>query len=117
MGYDVFYRQLEGLVDSINHESDPAERLLNLQQLSKDARRMLLNYRDRAAYDLRVKYSSEDAESITGIERHHIEYWAKRWRTRNGMPPIKRKKRHADLSSALVLSRGRDFPRSTRPRS
>ena len=101
--YTRFYDQMQGLIDSINHDSDPAHRLTNLQRLYKDGLTLILQSRDEAAYELRTRYSGADAASISGIDRKFIDYWAHRWRKRNNLPPLKRKKR-IDLSSVLDLS-------------
>ena len=103
VNYNKFYDQMQSLVDSINHDSDPAERLSNLQRLYKDGLTMLLRSRDQAAYDLRTRYSSEDAEVVSRISRKYIDYWARRWMRRNALPGLK-KKRRVDLSNAIDLS-------------
>lgn len=103
VNYTQFYDQMRSLVDSINHDSDPGQRLTNLQRLYKDGVTMLLLSRDQAAYDLRVKYSSEDAETVSRISRKYIDYWARRWMRRNGLPSLKQKRR-VDLSNVLDLS-------------
>jgi hypothetical protein len=101
--YTHFYDEFQGLMDSIAHEPDQSKRLSNLQQLYKDGTTLMLRSRDSAAYDLRTRYSSEDSEALTGINRKYIDYWATRHRNRNGLPPLKRKKR-VDLSNAIDLS-------------
>lgn len=101
--YTQFYDQFQTLLDTINHDSDHSQRLSNLQQLYKDGTTAMLRARDEAAYDLRSKYSSEDSEQLSGISRRHIDYWATRYRLRNGLPSLKRKKR-VDLSNAIDLS-------------
>lgn len=101
--YNYFYTQIQSTVDSINHESDPMQRLSNLQRLNIEIRRVIIDSRDDAAYQLRSTYSSEDAEVISGISRRHIDYWAKRWMRKNALPPLKPRKR-VDLSNVLDLS-------------
>lgn len=104
-GYTQFFDMLRGLVDSIAHDSDPNQRLRNLRQFRSDALRMALKARDEAAYDLRLRYSSEDAEAVTGIPRRHIDYWVSRHREANGLPKVPRRSR-IDLSRARDLSGG-----------
>lgn len=104
-GYTQFYDMLRGLVDSIAHEGDEVQRLKYLRQFRTDALRMALKARDEAAYDLRSRYSSEDAEALTGIPRRHIDYWVKRHRKATGLPPVPRRER-IDLSGAVDLSGG-----------
>lgn len=101
--YTKFYDQLQALVDSINHDSDPTARLRNLQQLHKDANSLILRARNESAYDLRTKFSSQDAEALSGINRKHIDYWARKWAINKMLPPLKRHRR-VDLSSFLDLS-------------
>ena len=101
--YTRFYDQMQGLIDSIAHDSDPSRRLTNLQRIYKEGLTAMLRARDEAAYDLRCRYSSEDAAIVSGIDRKFIDYWAHRWRKRNNLPPLKRKKR-IDLSSVMDLS-------------
>ena len=109
--YTQFYDQMQSLVDSINHDSDPASRLRNVHQMHKDASSLLLRCRDEAAYDLRAAYSSEDAERMTGVSAKYVNYWATQWREKNSLPPLKRK-RTADLSQALNLSGKASLPAS-----
>lgn len=101
--YTQFFDQMQSLIDSINHDSDPAQRLANLQRIYKDGLTVMLRARDEAAYDLRTRYSSEDAATLTGVNAKYINYWADRWRKRNMLPPLKRK-RSIDLSGAMDLS-------------
>lgn len=101
--YTHFYDEFQGLMDSIANEPDQSQRLSNLQKLYKDGTRLMLRARDEAAYDLRSRYSSEDSEALTGINRKYIDYWATRHRNRNALPPLKRRKR-IDLSTAIDLS-------------
>ena len=112
--YGDFYQQMMSLLDSVSHDSDPLARLANLQQLNKDFRRTILARRDEAAYDLRMKYSCEDAEALSGVSRRHIDYWAQRWRRSRALPALKRISR-VDLSGAIDLTGDRRFP-FTRPR-
>lgn len=101
--YNYFYTQFQSIVDSINHDSDPHQRLSNLQRLSIDMRRLIIDSRDDAAYELRSRYNSEDAEVISNISRRHIDYWAKRWMRKNHLPPLKPRGR-IDLSDVIDLS-------------
>jgi hypothetical protein len=101
--YTHFYDELQGLLDSLMHDSDQSQRLFNLQQLYKDGTTLMIRARDEAAYDLRVNYSSEDAEMLSGISRKYIDYWARRYMKRNSLPALKKKKR-VDLSNAIDLS-------------
>lgn len=110
--YTKFYEQLQSLVDSINHDSDPTARLRNLQQLQKDANNLILRSRNESAYDLRMKFSSQDAEALAGINRRHIDYWARKWATNKMLPPLKRHRR-VDLSSFLDLSGELSSPSSS----
>ena len=102
--YTHFYDEFQGLVDSLTHDSDESQRLANLQQLYKDGLTLMIRARDEAAYDLRSRYSSKDAQALSGINRKYIDYWANRYRLRNALPPLKRIKR-VDLSNAIDLSR------------
>ena len=108
--YPRYYDMLQALIDSITQDPDQHTRLANLQQLYKDSNRMLLQARDQAAYDLRSRYSSEDAEILARTPRKYIDYWAKRWQKRNGLPRL-RNKRRTDLTGITVdLSGGGRFP-------
>ena len=101
--YNYFYTQMESIVDSINHDSNAAQRLSNLQRLNVDMRRIIIDSRDDAAYQLRTAYSSQDAEAVAGIARKYIDYWATRWRKKNNYPRLKNKRR-VDLSNVIDLS-------------
>lgn len=101
--YHKFYEQMQHLVDSINHDSDSSQRLANLQQLYKDSLTLLLRSRDEAAYELRSKVSSENAEQLSGISRKYVDYWARRWMKKNRLPRLKQR-RTVDLSNAIDLS-------------
>lgn len=103
--YTQFYNEFQSLLDTINHDSNHSQRLSNLQQLYKDGTTAMLRARDEAAYELRSKYSSEDSEQLSGISRKYIDYWANRYRLRNALPALKKKKR-VDLSNAIDLSGG-----------
>lgn len=107
--YNRFYDEMQSIIDSINHDSDPAAKLANLQRLQKDFRKVLLDARDAAAYELRSNYSSEDSERLAGVSRQHIDYWARRWMDRTGSPSLRRKRR-VDLSNVLDLSGVGRFP-------
>ena len=100
--YTRVYSEAQAMIDSVMHDSDPAQRLSNIYRLTTDLRRLLIDARDEAAYDLRVVYASEDSEKITGVSRRYIDYWAKRWRTKRDLPRLKNKRR-VDLSEALDL--------------
>lgn len=101
--YTHFYDELQGLIDSLMHDSDESQRLANLQKLYKDGMSLMIRARDEAAYDLRTTYSSEDAAILSGVNRRDVDYWATRYRNRNGLPTLKKKKR-VDLSNAIDLS-------------
>ena len=101
--YTHFYDELQALIDSIMHDSDESQRLANLQQLYKDGMSLMIRARDEAAYDLRTTYSSEDAAILSGVARRYVDYWATRYRKRNGLPTLKKRKR-VDLSNAIDLS-------------
>ena len=103
IGYTYFYDELQGLVDSLMHDSDESQRLANLQKLYKDGMSLMIRARDEAAYDLRTTYSSEDAAILSGVNRRDVDYWANRYRNRNVLPTLKKKKR-VDLSNAIDLS-------------
>lgn len=103
--YTHFYDEFQALIDSLVQDSDESQRLANLQRLYKEGLTLMLRARDEAAYDLRTRYSSEDAEALAGISRRYIDYWATRYRRRNALPTLKRKKR-VDLSNVLDLSGG-----------
>lgn len=111
--YHRYHDQMQSVIDSISHDSDPLSCLNNFQRLSTDFRRAILAARDQAAYDLRTRYSSEDAEILAGVSRRYIDYWARRCQRKNGLPPLKQKKR-TDLSGVVDLSDGGRFP--TNPR-
>lgn len=116
VNYTQFYDQMQSLVDSINHDSDPAQRLSNLQRLYKDGLTMLLRSRDEAAYELRSRYSSEDAEAVAKISRKYIDYWARRWQRKNALPGLK-KKRRIDLAQVIDLSGRLASPSNLPPRT
>lgn len=101
--YTQFYDEFQNLLDTINHDSDHSQRLSNLQQLYKDGTKTMLRARDEAAYDLRTRYSSQDAEALAGISSKYINYWANRYRIRYGLAPLKRRNR-IDLSNVIDLS-------------
>lgn len=112
--YHRYHDQMQAVIDSIAHDSDPTSALSNFQRLSTDFRRAIIAARDEAAYDLRTRHSSEDAEILAGVSRRYIDYWAHRWQRKNGLPRLKQKKR-TDLSDVVDLSGGGRFP-TNRPR-
>lgn len=114
--YTHFYDEFQALIDSLLHDSDESQRLANLQRLYKEGLTLMLRSRDEAAYDLRTRYSSEDAEALSGINRKYIDYWATRYRKRNGLPPLKRLQR-VDLSNVMDLSGGAASPQTSPLRS
>lgn len=114
--YTHFYDEFVGLVDSLMHDPDEAQRLANLQRLIKDSQRLLLRSRDEAAYALRVKYSSAEAASACGIGRASVDRWAVAHKDRNALPGLKRKPR-LDLSGALDLGGGAASPQTSPPSS
>lgn len=103
MDYNRIHNEFQALLDSINHDSDPTTKLNNIQRLYKEGLTTLIRYRDEAAYELRTKYSSQDAEQIAKISRRHIDYWAKRHMKRYAKPPLKQMRR-IDLSNVIDLS-------------
>lgn len=107
--YTHFYDEFQALIDSLAHDSDESQRLANLQRLYKDGVTLLLRARDEAAYDLRCRYASQDAEALSGINRKYIDYWASRYRERNALPQLKKKAR-IDLSNVMDLSGGAASP-------
>lgn len=111
MTYHRFYNEFQALIDSISHDSDPAQKLNNLQRLYKDGMTLILNARDEAAYEIRSNYSSEDAEQLAQVSRKYIDYWARRYMKRNALPPLKQRRR-IDLSNVRDLS---GFGASQRP--
>lgn len=114
--YTHFYDEFQALIDSLAHDSDESQRLANLQRLYKDGVTLLLRARDEAAYDLRCRYASQDAEALSGINRKYIDYWAGRYRERNALPPLKKKAR-VDLSNVMDLSGSAASPQTSPPRS
>jgi hypothetical protein len=107
--YTQFFNQMQSLIDSIDHDSDPAERLNNLQRIYKDSLTIMIRSRDQAAYDLRMRYSSTEAERLAGVNRKYIDYWANRYRKAQGLPALK-KKTSIDLSQVIDLSGGQASP-------
>lgn len=114
--YTHFYDEFQALLDSMYHDSDQSQRLANLQQLYKDGVTLLRRARDEAAYDLRTRYSSEDAEVLSGVSRRYIDYWATRYQRANAAPPLK-KKRRVDLTNVMDLSGGAASPQTSPLRS
>ena len=114
--YTHFYDEFQGLIDSLVHDADESQRLANLQRLYKDGLTLLTRSRDEAAYELRTRYASEDAEALAGISRKYINHWANRHRERNGLPPLKQKRR-VDLANVMDLSGGAASRQSSPPRS
>lgn len=114
--YTHFYDEFQALIDSMYHDSDQSQRLANLQRLYKDGVTLLRKARDEAAYELRTRYSSEDAEILSGVSRRYIDYWANRYRQSAGMPPLK-KKRRVDLTNVMDLSDGAASPQTSPLRS
>lgn len=115
--YTHFYDEFQALIDSLLHDSDESQRLANLQRLYKEGLTLMIRSRDEAAYDLRTRYSSEDAEILSGVSRKYIDYWATRYRKRNALPPLKKRRRTIDLSDAMNLSDGAASPQTSPLRS
>lgn len=109
--YLTFYAQFQSLIDSINHDSDAKQKLSNLQNLHKDAIKLLIRSRDEAAYDLRSNYVGEECERITGISRKSIDYWARRWMKQNSLPRLKGMQ---NIDFAKVINLSIKYPRIAR---
>ncbi len=103
--YSDFFDSFRSLVDSIAHDSDEIERLKAISRLLTESRSLLVRERDRAAYDLRVRLTSVEAEQRTGISRVYTDTWARRHQKNTGAPPILRKARK-DMKHAADLSDG-----------
>jgi hypothetical protein len=101
--YTHFYDEFQALIDSLVNDADESQRLANLQRLYKDGLTLLTRARDEAAYDLRTRYASVDAEVLSGISRKYVNHWANRHRERNALPRLKQKRR-IDLSDVMDLS-------------
>jgi len=101
--YLTFYSQFQSLIDSINHDSDSGQKLANLRNLQKDGLKLLLRSRDEAAYELRSRYSGEESERITGVNRKYIDYWARRWMKLHSLPRLKGM-HNIDLANVIDLS-------------
>ena len=114
--YTHFYDEFQALIDSLVNDADESQRLANLQRLYKDGLTLMLRARDEAAYDLRTRYSSEDAEVLSGVSRKYVDYWATRHRNRNNLPRLKQRKR-VDLSNVIDLSGSAASPQTPPLRS
>lgn len=100
--YARHYDELQALLTAVIRDDDPVRRLSNIQRLTVDARTMLRDARDEAAYDLRSQYASLDAETLVGVSARYIDYWATRWMRRRDLPRLKKRKR-VDLTAAMDL--------------
>lgn len=105
MRYSDFFDSFQSLVDSISHDSDEVSRLKSIARLLTESRTVLIKERDRAAYELRTRLTSADAQQRTGISRVYVDTWARRHQKNTGAPPILRKARK-DMRKAADLSSG-----------
>lgn len=100
--YNRVYDEADAMVRNMLRDDDPVRRLSNIHRLTSDMRRILMDARDEAAYELRSQYASLDAEALVGVSARYIDYWANRWQRRRDLPRLKRRRR-IDLSAALDL--------------
>jgi hypothetical protein len=74
------------------HDSDESQRLENLQKLYKDGMLLMIRARDEAAYDLRTKYSSEDAQFFLELIESILTTGLTVTMKRNGLTPLRKEK-------------------------
>lgn len=106
--YYRHHETLQAIVDDMARNPNIEKRLADIQKLYKDANRMLIDARDKAAYEIRSHYAGQEAEHLAGVSRRYINYWAKRWQQKNALPPLKARKR-IDLSNVPDISGGGSF--------
>lgn len=109
--YRQFHDAMMHVVEEVTREPDEANRLRWIRDLLLDAQTELIRQRNAAAYDLRVRMTSDNAEQATGISRDKIADWVDAHRDRTGAPAVPRHYRQ-DLSGARNLSAGGRFPSS-----
>lgn len=104
--YSEFYDLFVNLIDSIVHDADPVDRLMALRLITRDGHRILIQERNRAAYDLRVKMTADEAARVSGIPRKHLNSWAAR---HPGPEKLKRKNR-SSIPVGVNMSEDAGFP-------
>jgi hypothetical protein len=107
--YRQYHEALMHMIDEVALESDPADRLRWTRDLLLDAQAALIRQRDAAAYDLRLRMTSDNAERASGISKDRIADWMHAHRDRTGAPAVPRFRQ--DLSGAKDLSVGDASPR------
>lgn len=98
---------IQNLLDTVAVTPDSIGRLMTLRELDTQWRRNVIPARDEATYEARKVYSSTDLSTLTGIDRHTLDYWVTQHRRRTGAPPLGRhRSKEPDLSRALNLRHG-----------
>ena len=103
-----FYDELRSMLDGMVHDIPAPARLPALQQIVREASKMIIAARNETAYELRSNHSSLKAEALTGIEYRTINVWAEKHRSGKDLPRLK--SRRSELDGAMDLSGGRAFP-------
>lgn len=97
--YSHVHESLMSIADLIQSDTDPINRLMNLTQLEREMRSFIIPARNQAAYDAKMKYTTQQIVMHTRLLPSLLEYWAGRHRTKTGAP----KKGKRDLSGARDL--------------
>lgn len=97
------YDALVNLLDTINGEQDPLQRLLLHSYFLDLYRQRVIPARNATAYEARQKYAMIDILEGGGWSRQKVVYWIERHREATGAPALGRRERQ-DISAAIDLS-------------
>jgi hypothetical protein len=100
---NAVYDAIVNLLDTIAAEPDPLNRLVLFQYLGRQYAERVLPERDRATYEARQRYTSQDIAATMGVPPVQVYYWANRHREKTGAPMLPRQQPQ-DVSGAIDLS-------------
>ena len=97
--YSHVHESLVSMMDLIQSDPDPINRLVNMTQLEREMRSFVIPARNQAAYDAKMKYTTQQIVMHTRLLPSLIEYWSGQHRKKTGAP----RKGKRDLSGARDL--------------
>lgn len=99
--YSHVHDSLLSAMSLIDNDPDPINRLINVAQLEREMRSLVIPARNKAAYEAKMKYTTQQIVMHTKYLPSLIEYWSGQHRKKTGAP---RKGKRRDLSGARDLS-------------
>jgi len=100
----VLTDQALALLDSLQSEPDPLQRLRNIRDVEEMLKPRLARLRDEAAYRSRESLSADDIGDYTGYGARHVSVMAARHAELTGLPSVLYQRRIVDLAGYLDLT-------------